>query len=103
MVVAFQLLAMVAALALGFVLGRIWELRREIQRDLSLQMSDSSFAAPVSEVLRTVWLRLCARGKERSGMGRSEQGRVEPVIEGEPRELVSLMDAIREITQRRAA
>ena len=103
MVVAFQLLAVVAALALGFVLGRIWELRCEIQRDLSLRMSDSSFAAPVSEVLRTLRLRLCARGKERGGMGRSEQGPVEPVIEGEPRELVLLMDAIREITQRRAA
>src|SRR5205807_1354226 len=44
-IVAFQLFAMVAALVLGFVLGRIWELRREIQRDLSLRMSDSSFAA----------------------------------------------------------
>lgn len=106
MIVAFQLFAMVASLALGFVLGRIWELRREIQRDLSIRMSDPSFAAPVSEVLRTLRLRLRARGKERSGTGGSEQARVEPVIatdEGEPTELVSLMNAIREITERRAA
>jgi hypothetical protein len=94
---------MVAALALGFVLGRIWERRREIQRDLSLRMSDSSFTALVGEVLQTLRLRLRARGKERSGMRRSEQGRVEPVIEDEPRELVSLMNAIREITERRTA
>ena len=52
-VITLQLSAIVAALVLGFVLGRIWELRREIQRDLSLRMSYSSFAAPVSEVLRT--------------------------------------------------
>ena len=103
MVVAFQLFAMVAALALGFVLGRIWEQRREIQRDLSLRMSDSSFTALVGEVLQTLRLSLRARGKERSGMRRSEQGRVEPVIEDEPRELVSLMNAIREITERRTA
>jgi hypothetical protein len=94
---------MVAALALGFVLGRIWEQRREIQRDLSLRMSDSSFTALVGEVLQTLRLRLRARGKERSGMRRSELGRVEPVIEDEPRELVSLMNAIREITERRTA
>ena len=103
MVVAFQLFAMVAALALGFVLGRIWEQRREIQRDLSLRMSDSNFTALVGEVLQTLRLSLRARGKERSGMRRSEQGRVEPVIEDEPRELVSLMNAIREITERRTA
>jgi hypothetical protein len=105
-VIALQLLAILAALVLGFVLGRIWELRREIQRDLSLRMSDSSFAAPVSEVLRTLRLRLRVRSKDRSKMGRSEQARVEPVMatgEGVPRELVSLMDAIREITERRAA
>jgi len=102
-VVAFQLFAMVAALALGFVLGRIWEQRREIQRDLSLRMSDSSFTALVGEVLQTLRLSLRARGKERSGMRRSEQGRVEPVIEDEPRELGSLMNAIREITERRTA
>lgn len=102
MVIAFQLLAIVAALVLGFVLGRIWELRREIQRDVSLRMSDLS----VGEVLRTLRLRLHARGKDRSKMGRSEQARVEPVMataEGDPRELVSLMNAIREVTERRAA
>jgi len=105
-VITLQLSAIVAALVLGFVLGRIWELRREIQRDVSLRMSDSSFAAPVSEVLRTLGLRLRTRGNDRSKMGRSEQARVEPVMaiaEGEPRELVSLMNAIREITERRAA
>ena len=103
MVVAFQLFAMVAARALGLVLGRIWEQRREIQRDLSLRMSDSNFTALVGEVLQTLRLRLRARGKERSGMRRPELGRVEPVIEDEPRELVSLMNAIREITERRTA
>jgi hypothetical protein len=105
-VIALQLLAIVAALVLGFILGRIWELRREIQRDLSLRMSDLSFTAPVSEVLRMLRLRLRARGKDRSKMGRSERARVEPAMataEGEPRELFSLMNAIREITERRAA
>jgi hypothetical protein len=65
-----------------------------------------SFAAPVGELLRTLRLRLRARGKDRSKMGRFEQPRVEPVMataKGEPRELVSLMNAIREITERRAA
>jgi hypothetical protein len=104
-VIALQLLAIVAALVLGFVLGRIWELRREIERDLSLRMSGSSFAAPLSEVLRTLRPRLRAHANDRSKMRRSKP-RVEPLMataEGEPRELVSLMNAIREITERRAA
>jgi hypothetical protein len=33
MVLIFELMAVPAALALGFVLGRIWELRREIRRN----------------------------------------------------------------------
>jgi hypothetical protein len=33
MVMVFELVAVLAALALGFVLGRIWEIRREIRRD----------------------------------------------------------------------
>ena len=33
MAMVFELLAMLSALALGFVLGRIWEIRQEIQRD----------------------------------------------------------------------
>jgi hypothetical protein len=33
MVMFFELVALMAALALSFVLGRIWEMRREIQRD----------------------------------------------------------------------
>jgi hypothetical protein len=33
MVMVFELMAMPAALALGFVLGRIWEIRREIRRN----------------------------------------------------------------------
>jgi hypothetical protein len=33
MVMVFELVAMLAALALGFVLGRIWEIRREILRN----------------------------------------------------------------------
>jgi hypothetical protein len=105
-VIALQLLAVVAALALGFVLGRIWELRREIQRDLSLQVRDLSFAAPIGEVLRIIRLRVRALINDRSKTGRSEQARVEPVMataEGEPRELVALMNAIRGFTERTAA
>jgi hypothetical protein len=33
--IVFQLMAVIAALALGFVLGRIWEIRREIRRHLA--------------------------------------------------------------------
>jgi len=105
-VIALQLLAIVASLMLGFVLGRIWELRREIERDWSLRMSDSSFAAPISDVLRMLRPHFRAHGNDRSKMGRSKQARVEPAMataEGEPRELVSLMNAIREMTERRAA
>jgi hypothetical protein len=32
MVMIFELVAVPAALALGFVLGRVWEIRREIRR-----------------------------------------------------------------------
>jgi hypothetical protein len=105
-VIALQLLAIVAALVLGFVLGRIWELRREIERDLSLRMSDSSFATSISELLRTLRPHFRAHGNDRSKMGRSKQARVEPAMataESEPRELVSLMNTIREMTERRAA
>jgi hypothetical protein len=105
-VIALQLLAIVAALVLGFVLGRIWELRREIQRDLSLRMSASSFAALLGEVLRTLRPYFRAHGNDRRKMGRSKRARVEPAMateEGEPRELVSLMNAIRQMTERRAA
>jgi len=35
---AFELVAVVAALALGFVLGRIWEMRREIRRELEARV-----------------------------------------------------------------
>ena len=48
MVVAFELVAVVAALALGFVLGRIWEMRREIQRELAARvMAHTGSAAPL--------------------------------------------------------
>ena len=33
--IVFELVTMLAALALGFVLGRIWEIRRELQREQS--------------------------------------------------------------------
>jgi hypothetical protein len=33
MAMIFQLITMLALLALGFVLGRIWEIRRELRRD----------------------------------------------------------------------
>ena len=33
MAIIFELITMSAMLALGFVLGRIWEIRREIRRD----------------------------------------------------------------------
>jgi hypothetical protein len=33
MVMAFELVAVLTALALAFVLGRIWEIRQEIRRD----------------------------------------------------------------------
>jgi hypothetical protein len=33
MLMVFELVAVLAALALGFVLGRIWEIRREIRRN----------------------------------------------------------------------
>jgi hypothetical protein len=33
MVMVFELVAVLAALALGFVLGRIWEIRRDIRRN----------------------------------------------------------------------
>jgi hypothetical protein len=33
MVLIFALVAVPAALALGFVLGRVWEIRREIRRN----------------------------------------------------------------------
>jgi len=33
MVMAFELVAVLTALALTFVLGRIWEIRQEIRRD----------------------------------------------------------------------
>jgi hypothetical protein len=33
--IVFQLMAVLAALALGFVLGRIWEIRREIRRHVA--------------------------------------------------------------------
>jgi hypothetical protein len=35
MATVFELVTMLAALALGFVLGRIWELRQEFRRDQS--------------------------------------------------------------------
>jgi hypothetical protein len=35
MAIAFELITMVAVLALGFVFGRIWEIRRELQRKQS--------------------------------------------------------------------
>ena len=53
MVVAFELVAVVAALALGFVLGRIWEMRREIRRELAARvMRRTGDAAPLSDVQR---------------------------------------------------
>ena len=33
MATVFELITMLSALALGFVLGRIWEIRQEIRRD----------------------------------------------------------------------
>jgi hypothetical protein len=33
MLMVFELVAVLAARALGFVLGRIWEIRREIRRN----------------------------------------------------------------------
>jgi hypothetical protein len=33
MALVFELLTVLSALALGFVLGRIWEIRQEIRRD----------------------------------------------------------------------
>ena len=33
MAMIFEVITMLSALALGFVLGRIWEIRREIRRD----------------------------------------------------------------------
>jgi hypothetical protein len=33
MAMVFELITMLSALALGFVLGRIWEIRNEIQRN----------------------------------------------------------------------
>jgi hypothetical protein len=35
MAIAFELITMVAVLGLGFVFGRIWEIRRELQRKQS--------------------------------------------------------------------
>ena len=35
MAMIFELITMLAVLALGFVLGRIWEIRREIRRSLT--------------------------------------------------------------------
>jgi hypothetical protein len=113
-VVAFQLLAILAALALGFVLGRIWEMRREIQRDFSAHMSDSTGFARLGEALRVLGLSLRARvGMDQSGMGKSDHARVEPVMttaEREAREIAALMarganvmEAIRAIKERKAA
>lgn len=113
MVVAFQLLAMLAALTLGFVLGRIWEMRREIRREFSAQMNDSTGFARCG-ALRALWLSLRAHvGTSRNGMGRPDQARVEPATttaEREAREIAALMasgtnlmEAIREIKKRKAA
>ncbi len=53
MVIAFELVAVVAALALGFVLGRIWEMRREIRRELAARvMGHTGGAAPLSDIQR---------------------------------------------------
>ena len=53
MAVAFELVAVAAALALGFVLGRIWEMRREIRRELAARvMAHTGSAAPLSDVQR---------------------------------------------------
>jgi len=52
-VVVFELVAVVAALALGFLLGRIWEMRREIRRELEARvMGRTGGAARLSDVQR---------------------------------------------------
>jgi hypothetical protein len=109
-VIAFQLLAMLAALALGFVLGRIWEMRREIRREFSAHMSDSTGFARLSEPLGPLGLSLRSRS---SGMEKSDEARVDHAMttaEREAREIAALMarganvmEAIRTIKERKAA
>jgi hypothetical protein len=114
-VVAFQLSGILAALALGFMLGRIWEMRREIGRELSDHVGNVARAPSLSQNLRALCLSLRARVQtDRGGLVRtSDQVRVDPVMttaEREAREIATLMatgtnvmEAIRAIKERRVA
>jgi hypothetical protein len=51
MVMVFELVVVLAVLALGFVLGRIWEIRREIRRTHFRRQYDASPWRQVDGVL----------------------------------------------------
>jgi hypothetical protein len=111
-VVAFLVLGISGALALGFVLGRIWEMRRQIEREFS-DLRKAAGLRGVGEFLRT--LLPGARTRRDTGRGEmamTDEQRIDPAMTAADREAreiaalmdtgTNLMDAIREINERRA-
>jgi hypothetical protein len=49
----FEVIAVLASLAVGFVFGRIWEIRQEIRRDVrrkSQRLDDAGFRIPTAHL-----------------------------------------------------